>query len=228
MALLKQDVEENTTDNDKLEKEPNDSESNGEDFDTDDVGDLSGGANKLTATPDTITEKVLDNVKDPNLKDDIVQVVNDGMTILFGDKTHKTIFDSIRPRDQVPLANELGAGAVNIMTQMYDASTQKNDPIPEAAIIPAGAILLAAVCDHINVTGIDNTTDETYADALEMFIRGMQDKLDPNFRKDNNIPPSPAQMQMAQQAQDQVPQGADAAAAIGPGAQAAPGLLQGA
>lgn len=189
------------------------------------------GSGELTVTPDAITEQIFKNA-DEDLQNDIKIVVNAGMKLLFGEKTHKTLFDGIRPGDQVPLADELGAGATNLMAQMYDASTQQGDPIPEQAIVPAGVILLAAVCEHIKEVQLDEVTDQTFADAVEMFIYSIQDKFDPEFRQKNGLPPSPAQQQMADAQQpeappEEIPQGADAAAAIGPGAQAVPGLLGG-
>lgn len=187
--------------------------------------DLESNSDTLTVTPDSITEEIFKNA-DENLQHDIGLVVKAGMDLLFNEKTHKTIFDGIRPADQVPLSDELGAGATNLMVQMYETSIKQNTPMPEAAIVPAGIILIAAVCEHINAVELDKATDQTFADAVEMFIYAMQDKFDPEFRQKNGLPPSPPQQQMEAE-QQQVPEGEAAAEAIGPGAQAAPGLLGG-
>ena len=188
---------------------------------------LESNDDTLTVTPDNITQEIFNNA-DEDLKHDITLIVKAGMELLFDEKSHKMIFDSIRPNDQVPLADELGGCATNSMAQMYDTRIKQNTPMPEAAIVPAGVILIAAVCEHVNEVGLDKATDATFADAVEMFIYAMQDKFDPEFRQKNGLPPSPPQQQMAQAEQgEQVPQGEEAAQAIGPGAQAAPGLLQG-
>lgn len=124
------------------------------------------------------------------------QVIDQGMELLFGKETSEKLFSSIRPDDQVPIADELGTAATNIMAVMYEKS---GGSIPGEVIIPAGTILLARSIDYINEAGIDQVSDEDFGSAMELFVDMIQDKLDPEY----------AQNMGAGQLEDGAPQEAD-------------------
>jgi len=94
----------------------------------------------------------------------IERVVAAGMKLLFSKETHNKFFDAIRPN--VPLEDELGAGAFHVMMILYKES---NGTMPPYAFIPAGTILLAKACEFIAKTKMFPITDKTFYDALEMF-----------------------------------------------------------
>jgi hypothetical protein len=171
-----------------------------------------GGEGSLTITADQVGEEIMKQA-DPNQQQAIKQAVNAGMKMLFGKDTHNQLFDAIRPEDQVPLADELGAGATNLMLLMYAHSKQT---MPPDAIVPAGTILLAKACEFINESGMAAVTDEDYSQALELFVVSIQDKLDPEFRQKNGL--QQRQDQQAQQAQPQAEQ-------LAPQAQPGGGML---
>lgn len=106
------------------------------------------------------------------------RVVLAGMKILFSKETHSQIFDSIRPEDEVPLEDELGAGAANLMLMMFKES---NNSMPLQTVVPAGAILLAKACEFISETKLAPITDETYFEAMHMFTAVMRKKFDPSL-----------------------------------------------
>lgn len=127
------------------------------------------------------------------------RVVLSGMKILFSKETHSQIFDSIRPEDEVPLEDELGAGAANLMLAMFKESNQS---MPLQTVIPAGSILLARACEFINETKMAPITDETYFEAMHMFSAVMRRTFDPSLSGDPGAnpaaeqgatPPAPAQ-----------------------------------
>lgn len=142
---------------------------------TTEVGETGG---KFTITADLVSKHIVEKMK----PDDVAamqRVVNAGMKVLFSKETHSQIFDGIRPADQVPIADELGAGATNIMLILFKES--KNS-IPAQLIIPAGAILLAKACEFINETHLAVVTDDDYADAMQMFSASIVHSLDPSFK----------------------------------------------
>lgn len=157
---------------------------------------------QLTITADQVGKHVLDQL-DPNMQQALKQAVEAGMKLLFSKETHDQIFGSIRPEDEVPLKDELGAGATNLMLLMYQKS---NQTMPAEIIIPTGAVLLAKACEFINDGGIAPVTDEDYSEAFQLFTTNIQDKLNPNFRQENGIEPSQAEQPMPQQQAQPMPQ----------------------
>lgn len=150
---------------------------------------------ELTITAEQVGKEIANQI-DPNQQQALKQAVNAGMKMLFGKETHNQIFDSIRPEDQVPIADELGTGATNLMMAMYGHS---KGTMPAEIVVPTGAILLAKACEFINETGMAKVTDADYSEAFELFTVNIQDKLNPNFRQENGLEP-------AQQAEQPMPQ----------------------
>lgn len=148
-----------------------------------------GAEGTLTITADAVAEEVKKNVE-PDMWDDVKQAVNAGMKLLFDKKSHDTLFDSIRPEDEVPLEDELGAGATNLMMMMVNES---QGTMPGEIVIPVGTILLAKVCEFINETKMAPVTDETFSEAWEIFQVNIQDKLNPRFREENGLQPKEGQ-----------------------------------
>ena len=143
----------------------------------------------FTLNADEIQKHIMGKMPE-NDRDAVRRVVLAGMKVLFSKETHNQIFDNIRPEDQVPLEDELGAGAANLMMMLYQESKQT---MPQQAIIPAGAILLARACEFIHQTKIAPVTDDIYAEAMQMFTVVMYDKFDPNFRSKAGQTAQPAQ-----------------------------------
>jgi len=114
------------------------------------------------------------------------RVVLAGMKILFSKETHSQLFDSIRPEDEVPLEDELGAGAANLMLLMFKES---NNSMPLQTVIPAGSILLAKACEFINETKLAPITDETYFEAMHMFTSVMRRQFDPSMSQSGGNTP---------------------------------------
>lgn len=106
------------------------------------------------------------------------RVLDAGMKILFGKDTHEQIFNSIRPGDDVPIEDELGAAATNMMLILFEKS---GNSMPGEVVIPAGVILLARSVDYINEAGIEAVGDEQFGAAIEMFTDNIQNKFDPEF-----------------------------------------------
>ena len=150
---------------------------------------------QLTVTAEQVGAEVMKQL-DQNQQSVVKQIVNAGMKLLFDKETHNALFDSIRPEDEVPLADELGSGATNLMLMMHQKS---KGSMPPEAIIPAGAILLAKACEFIDQSGMAPIDDQTYSDAMELFTVAIQDKLNPNFRQENGLEPRQEQAQGDQQ-----------------------------
>lgn len=125
----------------------------------------------LTITADELAEQIL--AKAPQeLHEPIHLLVDAGMQALFADdESHHAIFDNINAHDDVPIADEIAVGAVNLTMQIFN-ETQGN--APEEALIPAGEILMAKVFEFIDQSGIEAVTDQDYADAVEMYRAAMQ------------------------------------------------------
>jgi len=144
-------------------------------------------ADAFTIDPDLIEKHMLE--ESGEFKSAIQRVVVAGMKVLFSKQTHAEIFDSIRPNDQVPLEDELGAGTTNLMLMLYRESKQT---MPGQAIIPSGIILLAKASKFVHDTKLAPITDDVFAEAVHMFVASIQAQLDPNFRKQAQEP-KPAQ-----------------------------------
>ena len=127
---------------------------------------------------DAIEKAIIDNAPKEK-QNDIKRVVLAGMKVLFSKETHNQVFDSINQEDQIPLEDELGAGAADMMMALYGESKQT---MPLEAVIPAGVILLAHACKFINDTKLAPITDETFTEAVQMFIPVIHEKFDPDFR----------------------------------------------
>lgn len=130
----------------------------------------------FTVSAEQIGREILQNAQ-PEQRQAIEQIVNAGMKLLFGD-AHDQIFDAIKPDDEVPLADEIGVGAVGLMNLMFQES---NGTMPQDAIVPAGAILIAKAMEFIHEGGMAPVTDEDYGDAFEIFTVKMQEQFDPEF-----------------------------------------------
>lgn len=107
------------------------------------------------------------------------KLIDAGMDLIFGKETHYQLFDNIRPEDEVPIEDELGAATTNIMFMLFEKSGA-NDELA-SAIIPAGTILLARAVDFINEQGITQVSDENFGEALEMFNMMIRDRLDQGY-----------------------------------------------
>jgi len=99
-------------------------------------------------------------------KTDVKRVVDQGSKFIFAAETMPMIFEQIRPDDEVPLADELGSAAVNIMKILVDKS---GGSMPGEAIIPAGTILLARAGEFINEQQLAEVTYDVFADAEKIF-----------------------------------------------------------
>lgn len=99
-------------------------------------------------------------------KADVERVVTEGSKFIFSEQAMPQIFGAIRPEDEVPLTDELGAAAVNIMKILVDKS---GGTMPGEAIIPAGTILLARAGEFINEQGLGEVTYDVFAEAEKIF-----------------------------------------------------------
>lgn len=108
------------------------------------------------------------------------KVIDAGMKLIFGKETHDKLFSQIRPEDQIPIEDELGTAATNMMLIMYQKS---GNSIPGEVIVPAGTILLARATDFINESGAAQVTHEQFGEALNIFVDMIQAKLDPEYAK---------------------------------------------
>jgi len=139
---------------------------------------------------------------DDNQNSDMDKVINAGMKLLFGKETHKKLFEAIRPEDDIPIEDELGTAAVNIMMIMFQKS---GNSIPGEVMIPAGTILLARAVDYINESGIAQVTDEQFGLALEMFVDVLQSKFSPEGQSQGEQPQDGEQPQQEQPQQPEQP-----------------------
>lgn len=136
-------------------------------------------ADTLTVTADSVAGEILANPElDAKTKQGIKQLVNAGGKLLFDKEANEQLFDAVNPDDEVPLAEEVGVGAVSLMLLLLNKS-QGN--VPMEAMVPAGAILIAKALEFINSSGLENATDQTYSEAFEMFYTALIAKLDPEF-----------------------------------------------
>lgn len=119
-----------------------------------------------------IEDPIMDQLQG-QAKTDVKRVVDQGSKFLFSQETMPTIFESIRPDDEVPLADEMGAAAVNIMKILFEKS---GGSMPGEAVIPAGSILLARAGEFINEHGIDKVTYDIYAEANKIFSEVIVDE----------------------------------------------------
>ena len=101
----------------------------------------------------------------------IERVVAAGMKLLFSKESHNKIFDEIRPQDQVPLEDEIGAGAVQVMKILISES---KGTMPGEAVIPAGTILIAKTCEFIHKSKMANVKNSDFTGAVEMMNAVLQ------------------------------------------------------
>ncbi len=117
----------------------------------------------FTIDPDLIEREIM---KKAGANGSAIQrVVSAGMKLLFSPETHSKFFDSIRPN--VPLEDELGAGTFHVMMILFNES---KGTMPGEAFIPAGTILLAKASAYIYQTKMFPITDDTFTEALKMFV----------------------------------------------------------
>lgn len=131
---------------------------------------MGGGGDSLN---DRIEGHIREQLGEENLAA-FDQVLEQGMKLLFSKETNAKLFDSIRPEDEIPIADELGTAATNLMLAMYEKS---GNSIPGEVIIPAGTVLLARAVDFINESEIAQVSDEDFGEALQIFVDVLQAKL---------------------------------------------------
>jgi len=133
-----------------------------------------------TIDPDLIEQEIL---KKAGAHSNAIQrVVLAGMKLLFSPETHDKLFNSINR--SVPIEDALGSSAVHIMMLLMNQA--KN--MPGEAVIPAGTILLARAIDFIHKTNMFPVTDQTFYDALQMFIAVMKRESE---KAQQSQPPQP-------------------------------------
>ena len=136
--------------------------------------DVMGATTQKLAEP---IEEAVSSRLDDDQNADVEQVLDMGMELLFGEETHERLFSGIRPEDEVPVEDELGAAATNIMLILH----QKSGGIPGHAMIPAGTILLARATDFINESGLEKVSTDQFAQAVDMFTDSLSNQLDPEY-----------------------------------------------
>lgn len=106
-------------------------------------------------------------------KADVERVVTEGTKFLFSEQAMPMVFGSIRPEDEIPLEEEMGAAAVNVMKILVDKS---GGSMPPEAILPAGTILLARAGEFINQEGLGEVTYDVFAEAEKIFSEVIVDE----------------------------------------------------
>ena len=94
-----------------------------------------------------------------------------GQKILFGQKTHQHIFDSMNGKE--------GAGVSKIMLLLFDASKAS---MPRGTLLPAGAIILAKVLEFTEKAGIKTVDESVFNNELQEMITLIMDRFDKTFR----------------------------------------------
>lgn len=103
---------------------------------------------------------------------DVKRVVDAGTKLLFSKEGGFQVFEEIR--EEVPLEDELGTAAANMMLILLDKS---GNTMPGEAVGPAGIILLARACEFINQQGIAEVTYDIFAEAAKLFTHVIASKL---------------------------------------------------
>lgn len=148
---------------------------------------------ELSLSNESIEQKPQEPLNDriePHIRektDDVMEksmdrLIDAGMELIFGKETHYQLFDNIRPEDEIPIEDELGAATTNIMLMLFEKSGGNEELAP--AIIPAGTILLARAIDFINEQGIAQVSDENFGEAVEMFNMMIRDRLDQSYSQE--------------------------------------------
>lgn len=143
----------------------------------------------------TIEESIMQQLEQKQAQD-VTRVVEAGTKILFSKEGGFDLFSQIRPEDEVPLADELGAAAVNFMMILVDKS---GNSMPGEAIGPAGIILLARASEFINTNGIDEVTYDIFSDAVKLFSEVIASKFEGG--EESPEQPIPEEQPMPQPAQ---------------------------
>lgn len=119
-------------------------------------------------------QKAVLAASDQQSQEAVRKVVLAGQTALFDEKAHKPIFDNMMSGSKDP-AQSLGNGISQLLLAMYDKS---GETIPQSAIAPAGAILIASAAEY----GMDGIDDATIGEAIQSMAVTMAARFDEGFR----------------------------------------------
>jgi len=132
----------------------------------------------------TITEQALEKQILPKLPANdqtvIMRVYHAGMHMIFSSQTHEQMVQGFEQQMQQKqdIGSALGTDIANIMLVLFQ---QSKGTMPQGALIPAGTLLLAKVCEFLNSTGTAQVTDAIFADATHLLASVLQSKFNQKF-----------------------------------------------
>lgn len=109
----------------------------------------------------------------------IGRVIYAGMKVLFANQelTGKVV-EGIKREDGMDISDKLGIGIGHTLVTLYNES---KGTMPLGALLPAGYVLLAKMCEFVNQTGLAEVTDEDYGEALQMMNAVINKVFNPEF-----------------------------------------------
>jgi hypothetical protein len=134
----------------------------------------------LSITADHAKQSLFQSL-DEEQQDIIGRVIYAGMKALFADKKlTDRVVEGIRREDGMDISDKLGIGVGHTLVTLFNES---KSTIPLGALLPAGYVLLAKMCEFVNDAGLGKVTDEDYGEALQMMNAVINKVFNPMFNK---------------------------------------------
>lgn len=143
---------------------------------------------KLTITEATIEKHIMEKAP-PQAQSIIKRVYLAGMKLIFSPQTHGQMMDEFAKQMQQSndLAGNLGTDIAHIMLILFQ---QSKGTMPQGALIPAGAMLLAKTCEYLAETNQAQVDDAVFANALHLMSVALMSKFDKGFAQKMGAEPS--------------------------------------
>jgi len=136
---------------------------------------------KLTITAEHAKQSLFQNLGEEE-KSIIGRVIYAGMKMLFSKEMNDSVVEGIQRQDDMTLEDKLGIGVGHTLILLYNES---KGTMPIGALLPAGYVLLAKMCEFVNATGVARPmTDDDFGEALQMMNAVINRTFNPEFNGD--------------------------------------------
>jgi hypothetical protein len=136
---------------------------------------------KLSITAEHAKQSLFQNLGEEE-KIIIGRVIYAGMKMLFTKEMNDRVVEGIQRQDGMTPEDKLGIGVGHTLIMLYNES---KGTMPIGALLPAGYVLLAKMCEFVNATGVARpVTDDDFGEALQMMNAVINRTFNPEFNGD--------------------------------------------
>ena len=126
-----------------------------------------GSDKRIHLDAQMVEDEQMKLVQDENERAALKEVIDNGTELMLGEQSEFRLFDEIRPEEEVPIEDQLGAAGFGFMLMLQKSS---GNSIDGKILGLAAPVLLARAAEFMNETGIADISDQEYAEAYKMIV----------------------------------------------------------